>query len=338
MNEQDYAIVVGIDNYREDQRLKLAAAEHDAVQFLRWLRSPAGGAVPKKNTHVFLSRFYPPNPRPLRSQPMKNDIDDCLVEFGVDQETRIGRRFYFYFAGHGIGPNLREVALLMANATRRRLGNNLGIFDYLDFFLNWAPFDEIVILLDCCRDIEDSFSAIPAIFTKDKRPDAPIVKHMIALGSRYGEKSWEVKIEPTDWRPRCLFTTVLLEGLHRAVDGHGRITADSLATYLNERLPTFASQNRRRQRPEILGEFQKEIVFGRGELPAVRIPLPDGWHGPLSLCDNQGEAARFEAAPGDTAAEVSIRPGLYSLREAGGAVRYLIVEPGSQEARYVTIG
>lgn len=337
MNEQDYAIVIGIDNYREDQRLKLAAAEHDAVQFLRWLRSPTGGAVPKKNTHVFLSRFYPPNPRPLRSQPMKNDIDDCLVEFGVDQETRIGRRFYFYFAGHGIGPNLRQVALLMANATRRRLGNNLGIFDYLDFFLNWAPFEEVVILLDCCRDIEDSFSAIPAIFTKDKRPDAPIVKHMIALGSRYGEKSWEIKITPTDWRPRCLFTTVLLEGLRQAVDERGRVTADSLATYLNERLPTFALQNQRRQRPEILGEFEKEIVFGEGEIPPVRIPIPAGWSGLLSLRDNQREVARFEVAPGNAAGQASLRPGLYTIQNATSQVCYLIVEPGNQEARYVTI-
>ena len=40
---QDYGVVVGIDDYKNPPYGKLDGAKGDAEDFIKWLKSPAGG-------------------------------------------------------------------------------------------------------------------------------------------------------------------------------------------------------------------------------------------------------------------------------------------------------
>src|SRR3990172_870831 len=114
MNTEDYAIVIGLNTYPFLNSLK--AAESDAESFYQWLTDPNGGALDPNHARLILSRDYPaPDDKTsFNVRPFKNDVDEALVRFGVHERKRVGRRFYFYFAGHGIGMSFDEVALLVS--------------------------------------------------------------------------------------------------------------------------------------------------------------------------------------------------------------------------------
>src|SRR5262249_5596223 len=107
----------------------------------------------------------PTNARPV-FQAFEEEFDrlDQIAETNFQQQgtRRIGRRLYLYFAGHGVefhGPP-NQPALLMANATRRRLDRHVGARAYADWFIDAVYFDEVVLFFDCCREIVVSGSRL----------------------------------------------------------------------------------------------------------------------------------------------------------------------------------
>lgn len=151
MGASDHALVVGINGYSKLARLE--GAEADAVSVRDWLVDPLGGAVPAENVSLILSSDYPSPPHPAAAQPRTDDIRSELERL-VDQggETiRLGHRLYLYLAGHGIGPSFDESALLMANASLQVLHHVPGTA-YGNAFCGSTLFDEVVLIMDCCRD------------------------------------------------------------------------------------------------------------------------------------------------------------------------------------------
>ena len=125
MNDQDFAIIIGIDGY--PQLPLLNGAHEDAMEFKKWLVSPDGGWLPDSDSNIQI--LLSPDgivANPAKAFPKKDDIDIALDSFGLGNpnfEGRIGRRLYFYFSGHGVGPNFDDVAILMANASINHLNN-----------------------------------------------------------------------------------------------------------------------------------------------------------------------------------------------------------------------
>ena len=132
MNSEDFAIVVGINAY--PQLTPLRGALQDANMFKNWLISPKGGDLPDTNVKTILSPDGFASD-PFDASPIKRDIDRALRDFGLgnidlEDPQPIGRRLYFYFSGHGVGPNFDEVAMLMADAGPNFLNNNVGMRPY----------------------------------------------------------------------------------------------------------------------------------------------------------------------------------------------------------------
>ena len=145
-NQDHYAIVVGITDYAGFP--VLSAAEGDAIAFANWLCDPNGGDIPPSQVRVIVSSG---RPVPGKSYyPIKDDIDDALRTIISKQAGRIGKRFYFYFSGHGCTPSADEILLLMANATADSMRRNIGPDPYRKWLTNGALFDEILFILDCC--------------------------------------------------------------------------------------------------------------------------------------------------------------------------------------------
>jgi uncharacterized caspase-like protein len=296
LNPDHYAIVIGIDGYSQLPRLR--AAGKDATRFTEWLTSRNGGGVPPQNVQVVLS---PPGPvdssNTFIARPIADDIDRAMADIGIQralsERSRIGKRLYFYFSGHGVGPAFDQVGMLMANASMDRLKSNIGLHEYREFFRNTAMFDEVVFILDCCRDSRVGIKTSEPGFDGTggwAAPDA--VQDFVVFGGMYGEKAFQVWSSDINER-RGLLTQAVLEALQKpdAADALGRFTASTLRDYVHERVPQLASEATMKQTPAFdLTQIRREIVFGTipaDQLPRLRIRIvaPPGLTGELVLMD-----------------------------------------------------
>ncbi len=286
VNDQDYAIVVGINTYPWLRILR--AALTDAMRFAEWLSHPEGGGLPERNVKTIIGpHALPANPFDVR--PIRDEIDDHLIRIGVELNQRVGRRLYFYFAGHGIGPSFSDVGMLMAHARPRSLTRNVGLARYRDYFHEHAVFDEVVFILDCCRDRAHGVETAGPDFTNAGVGPVGPVLDMTMMAAAYGEKAFEPASDNgTGPEPRGLLTRALLEGLQSAAaaDGLGRVTSRSLDAFVRMRVPQLAEDARLRQVPEV-DLPQGEIVFRKSvtDTMTVRILARPGVTGDIVLSD-----------------------------------------------------
>ncbi len=233
---KDYALIVGINKYADGGFLEaLNGPKNDAQYFVDWLESPAGGNVPDANvTPYFLVSDD------LGETPKSGDIVEIvkkLLAFSQGGEVRIGRRLYIFLAGHGVGPDLDDAGLLTTEATDDAPAYVEGR-RYANLFRGRAVFDEIVLIMDCCRDFD---AELPdSVFPFKRKVDAGgahKVKRFYAYATGIGkaarEKSFGAEV-------RGIFSHVMIEGLKGgAVDGEGRITGPSLERYVKKQMKNF---------------------------------------------------------------------------------------------------
>lgn len=256
-NPEDYAVVIGIDRYAGLPHLK--AASRDAARFTEWLLRPDGGGLPEKNVHFIPSILVPGDP--FQSKPVLQDIEAALWRIGLLQYRRVGRRLYFYFAGHGVGPAFNEVAMLLATAGLGGLAN-VGLTHVQDFFHRAAVFDEIVYILDCCRE-ERVAVCTGLTFNPVPRAGIPPTNDFVLLASVYRGMAYE-PFDETNAARRGLMTEALLEGLNGAagaIDTQGRITSDTVSAYVQRRVRELATQAEVDQQADPPKPASPPIVF-----------------------------------------------------------------------------
>lgn len=258
MNNEDYAIVIGVSAY--SSLPILSGATKDATEFAQWLEDPNGGALPSDNIKLILSPEIPRSneePRPHQRQ-----IDEALKGFRIlNLQGRIGRRLYFYFSGHGYGRD-GDIGMFMADASRDQSNYNIGLTSYKTFMSRWGFWDEVVFILDCCRSPIYSATFQGPSFTMNPpypTPE-PIVDDFFAFATLSGTASFSVW-DPSYERKRGILTTAILEGLrNKAVDGNGRITCSSLSKYVKDRVPVIAKANQVEQAAQSYFTVD-EIIF-----------------------------------------------------------------------------
>ena len=302
-----FAVAVGIDTY--PKLLRLTSSVKDATEFCLWLTAPDGGDLPDENVRLIASPATLPSD-PFDARPVKDEIDRALRDFGAESGTRIGSRLYFYFAGHGFGATFDDVGMLMAPASMTTLKFNIGLRAYRDYFHETGLFDEVVFLVDCCRDNAQGVETESPVFAKTPVPDrAQQVVDFVVLAAGYGKQAFAPVVGATGER-RGLLTQAVLEALRgapAALDPLGRITASTLAAYVKDRVKKLADDDKLRQDPDI--PSSPELVFGKVNLASMRrlkvhIVAPPELTGELILRDgNHTELGRRdvnlarEAAP-----------------------------------------
>lgn len=317
-NEEDYALVVGIDRYPALRSLE--AAERDALEFVRWLKDEEGGGLPVENIKLIVSsQFNSEVEVPLhRTQPDQADIDFALTEMGVGMRSRVGRRLYFFFAGHGLGPSFDDVAMVMANASQQLLNHSIGLRDYRSYLIDAAPFDEVVFLLDCCREFSNKvIPRGPGLTQNQNQARAFSVQDFLVLAAEYGRKAFE-ETEGTSEGKQGILSTAVREGLieGKAADAEGRITAASLRKYLLGRVPELATAAQLRQVPRI-PSAPEEMVLATVRAPDVplttlTITAADGLSGDLIL--RRGDRTIVEQRPiSQTPWTIELPPNLYKI-------------------------
>lgn len=240
MNDRDYGIVVGIDQYPGLGSLE--GAQRDAESFANWLVDPNGGGLPAGNVRKILTRQFHPPPPTCTAQANPNahrfysEVGDLLMDSaGNLRSFPIGRRLYLYFSGHGFlgSSNWEEAALYAANASRA-LPEHIPGTREADAVKASAAFEEIVLVMDCCRDvtltgrISESHLCLPPNVV-----GGAAVRTCYAYAVRRGYQAQERQIEGD---VQGVFTHVLLEALRRTPgDGEGRVTGQAVKDYIHNR-------------------------------------------------------------------------------------------------------
>lgn len=270
MNDLDYAIAVGISFYPEEWD-PLMAAPIDATRFMDWVLDSEGGDVCPENTRLILTTAGRQSNAVLDTKPDQDDIDQALIDFGVhpDWDKRwkgkfLGRRLYFYFSGHGFGPESNDVGMLMADAAPDRLQKSMSVRHYRQFFAERPLFEEVVFIVDCCRDplpkghimVEASKPSI----NLNKEAPSDTFAEFVLLGTSNGKKSYEAP-DPVTEEPGGVLTRLVLKALRdrTAVDEGGERTAEAIRSYMKVHLDELTVRVGRRSIPQN-PQFQGNVI------------------------------------------------------------------------------
>ncbi|HMQ56282.1 MAG TPA: hypothetical protein PKD98_29650, partial [Anaerolineae bacterium] len=239
---------------------------------------------------------------------------------------RLGRRLTIYLAGHGFGPDLEEAALLMANASRRRLYHLPGR-RYARWFRTAALFDEIVLVMDCCRDNYPAAPLHVPAWPEVHSAGAGEVAYFYAFATKWSAKARERPVSPGG-PVRGLFPRALLEALSQAeADDQGRITGSIIKGYVNQQLALWQADEKKPQQPRFEFDDQAEIVFvQRGPRRAagppatpVRLTLPAA---PAELLDGQFKRVAHTGTAGLW--HLTLPAGLYLLQLPAAGQRQVL--------------
>jgi hypothetical protein len=330
MSADDYAVVVGISHYPNLDSLN--GPENDARAFEAWLRAEDGGQVPAANITRILSSDPLPAP-PLIPEPTVVRLDQAfeqLIDRSTNNGGKGGRRLYVYLAGHGFAPTLEDVVLLMANAAPKRTGHHLAGRLYANWFRKASFYDELVLIMDCCRENYPRIPVRPPPW-EDRNGGHPS-RYLYAYATQFSQASREGP-DPDSKEIRGLFTLALLAGLRDAQrDAAGRLKTSVLAAFVYNYMQLTAEKvvGSPVEDPEFDYRTNREVVFD----PVGHAPPQPVWTVKVHLTPaNKG--ATVELVNGDGAPIASdksgpvnwswaaLRAGLYRLRLNGQGNKFL---------------
>lgn len=331
MAADDFAILVGITQYKGLGDLK--GPEGDAVRFREWLIDPAGGAVPEEHVHLIVtSRFHPPDPPSVDdAEPTSDRFERALRQViapdGGMPQGRVGRRLYLYFSGHGFTTRERpEAALYTARATPV-FPKQIPGTRYLETLKSAALFEELVLVMDCCRTLEMLAQiAPPGLILMDDPVGAKGVKAFIAYGAPNGLLAREKPLGP-DGRVEGILTHALLAALRLATpDAEGHVTGPIVKDYIRNHWPEL-TQGDAIEEPEINVTHAESLVFverSADATPLTRVVLEaqgEPREGEVAIEDRpKSIAARVRLTQGR--GEARLAPGFYkAVFEAAGRTK-----------------
>jgi hypothetical protein len=261
--KKDFALVVGISDYADQEYLEsLKGPNRDVKNFVNWLVSPTGGNIPDAHVDPFklLSDAD-------RTTPNLSDFYAAvngLLALSKGGKVQIGRRLYIFMAGHGVGPDVENVGLLTVEATEM-MPTYIDGRRFVKLFKGQAIFNEIILIMDCCRDYDSELPEAKIPFKGKVDPGGAYkVKVFYAFGTGFGRAAREREF---DGEVSGIFSYVLMKGLlGGAIDGEGRITGGSLQRYVKKHfkkhLPEGIDQD-----PEIVGP--DDLILADGYPPAT---------------------------------------------------------------------
>ncbi len=332
MNDRDFALVVGINLYPGIGPLQ--GAQLDAEEFAKWLQAPDGGDLPPGNVHTLLtSQFHPPLPaRPANANPTENLFEDEFLQLVIDPATGRPytpprRRLYLYLSGHGFSGSyegMNEAALYAANAYSPSY-RHIAATRYAEWAKAAAAYEEIVLIMDCCRDMSLVRSINSLMLDKVQNPAGAVaVRRLAWYAVPAGAKARERQIEEKG-PVRGVFTYLLLEALRKArPDAQGRVTGHAVAQYIQTRWPDLANKE---LPPELPVDAGRDMVFAThqpdlSDLPPdaearvlFELAPPVTGDNAILLTNGRVEVARIPLA--NSHAEWKLPAGLYKAQLQG---------------------
>ncbi len=279
MTGRDFAVVVGIARYPDlaaaGARADLDGPNNDAQAVYHWLVAQEGGALPPANVTLIRSADFDPVD-PDDPQPARARIERALKR--VEEQTRDdpGNRLYLYFSGHGFSPRLEEGALFTADATQTS-PEYVFAHAWVRWFRRAQRFRQTVLWMDSCMNVEQSIPVNEVLMRQKIGTGVPGPAFMALAAQTKSALEYPMP----DGQVHGVFTWTLLQGLRGgAADERGRVTGESLRSFLLTVMPEFLPDTARNSAAVDLYPFVRAddgIVFRR--LPArpkypVRLTFP----------------------------------------------------------------
>lgn len=329
MGSKDHAIVIGIRTYPNLQSLRGPC--HDATMFREWLLDPAGGDVPEDQVKFLITDEFPdpdvtdhPNVTDM-NKPFR-ELHDPGVLAARSNES-LGRRLYIYLAGHGFSEigNMRDVALSSADATLLS-ATNLAATKWAEWFRINGVFDEIVLIMDCCRTTSSTSSiSAPPVARVEGSTRRGSVRRFYAFAVTDGQPAREQPDENGEWGG--IFTRALLDALANArSDDQGRVCGQQLQDHVHSNLVD--------QPPEFDVPPSQRVVFayrphGSNVPVELRIRPADGAQ-TIIISDDVG-AEVMRTPPVDEEFVVHLQSGVYKAAIDGNGRSKLFKVPSDHE-------
>lgn len=253
------AVVVGVGNYPPRSGLSsLAGANQDVKDLVAWL-----GAQNDVTVTTILQRDTPPYALHADIHAEFSKIRRQFLDTRERQE-----RLYICYTGHGasLGEPPETVLLLPEVVLTETIAHAVG-HAYAEWFRQACAFEEVILLMDCCRNVIRQVPPHKLDWLPLKPMNATPTKYLYLFGAASGRQAFEIR---KDGVARGLLTSTFLDIVRGADQGiKARQLSDRLFIELPRRAPAGAESvvpdSRLSQNPA--DDFY--IVQPRNELPAM---------------------------------------------------------------------
>lgn len=347
----DRALVVGIDRYPAISAL--SGAENDAKAFHTWVTS--SGQVESRNTLLLTSSAFTAAANADDERPAKEQIERFFTDIDNAAEAnnqaglghQAGRRLWMFFSGHGFSPSLDKSAVLMANASLKRV-HSVAAMMWANRFYEGGWFDEVILFQDACRTPISDVELVPPFLRKKQASLGQTRRRFYALSAKDRLISKEKMFEKD---MRGVFSATLMQGLNGdARDPKtGAITTAQLKLFLQDNMRKSLSPQ------EIEDDEIAKVPEVYDPDPFDIVAAPPGWNTaptfPLEVAvANPGKRIWIEGAAFATVAaedqappvwSVPLPRGYYRVRYEGSEVTFEVTgavkADGSQVVENVSI-
>lgn len=323
MNEDHYAVVIGIKDYPlygRNRNKDIEAAHQDADAVYQWLTDPNGGGVPKQNVIKILSWV---------SEeiiiPEQNTIDRALEKLRNSIAPEGGTRCYFYFSGHGVAKRRKDTQLCMATWNDSSwISQTISSGLYGDAISDGVGFEELIVWLDCCRVYKSTVDENGPGLSYLPQPKANF-RFLEAYACEFSQSAYFNDFEYYDGelgrtRSRSLFTKALLEGLRGGcMDEEGNVQAQALKDFIEYRVEELAQQMGEKQTAQLEGSYVGDWVLCSVAPDITQKVLFrfDGREGAVRLLDGNCNSIEYDFS--ESPQEVELPLGDYALHGDDGS-------------------
>lgn len=336
---EDYAVIVGVQHYKTNGLNTLPGATNDASDIYNWFISETGGNIPLENCKLLQSE------EGLSTVLLSQIEDEITLMCDKATEENNGRRFYFFFSGHGLAVDSEEIALIPTD-WREGLPRSMGADSWKKSILERGAFQEVLFFLDCCRSRKVNFKpSSNGLYNSSPDDRVSESNWLKAAAASYLDNAYEADLDGSDAvRKNGFFTQALLRGLKgEAANEEGVITFENLKTHLERITNEIAQKHNRRQIAQVSfnhnaadifvklhqNEFFKDdlmvvITFNSLEMAPYQIENSD-----FKLVDTYyGDQLTWN---------LTLPKGLYTLRNKNGDEMYFPVKNELNEIKNVNI-
>jgi hypothetical protein len=271
----DWALVVGINRYPKAGVDPLVGAVADANRFKEWVTSPLGANITDPERVTMLT-----SPADAEDNEVTTPGFDEIYRYFTTLRSKIisrgepGRRLYIFLSGHGISARGQQDALLMATAMQPNLWDNFAGNLWAEGISQAALFHEVVLFMDCCRDLQNSAAVVDHIFgppTTDAKNSIFVAAHATQWASKARELDLPPDVPEESKTKRGVFTYSVLEVLKS-----GRMNGTMFKTAVKAHLTRTLADEKKPQETEIRGAPEDkaldQITFNENA-QAPRIPI-----------------------------------------------------------------
>ena len=207
-----WAIVIGIDDYREQQPTLLSAVE-DAEAFRSWVLGELGGDNPDERVYTLLGRRADDSDRIEGERlPTKDNVLGAINEL-MTKSRGGGQKLFFFFSGHGLTStysNREESALVFPGVDDKHPVQTLAVRSIAEFF-ETTQFQDQFFFIDACRSpLERSNAEIgPWMIPRRRAPGQEPVQQFVMYATSPGQPA-KASLWPEEL---SAFSRVLMSGL-----------------------------------------------------------------------------------------------------------------------------